>query len=333
VPKSSLRLALARQWEMLKKLPASGPGLTASQIKSWLTDQSYRVSKRTVERDLIDLSMSFGIVCNDKSIPYGWHWMPGKQCDFTSIEVTDAVLLVLVESILNKLLPATMLGALKPKFELAKTKLAAMKDLRYARWADKVRYVPSTVSLIPPSVDGKVLATVQEALLQDQQLEIRYTAPGSKKPKDLTIHPLSLIQRGMTPYLAATAYDYPDIRLYAIHRIQRATLAEGKVVPPKGYTTDGYLASGAMEFGGAPPIQLKASVTNNLAIYLAETPLSANQKIQSKGNQYIVTAEVNDSWQLRWWILSQGSAITVLSPTHIRQGISETLRTAAGNYF
>ena len=88
-----------------------------------------------------------------------------------------------------------------------------------------------------------------------------------------------------------------------------------------------------MEFGGAPPIQLKASVTNNLAIYLAETPLSANQKIQSKGNQYIVTAEVNDSWQLRWWILSQGSAITVLSPTHIRQGISETLRTAAGNYF
>jgi predicted DNA-binding transcriptional regulator YafY len=306
--------------------------LTARQLTAWLHGQGYRVSKRTVERDLVELSTSFGIVRNDKSIPHGWHWMAGKQCDFTSIEVADAVTLILVESILSKLLPATMLVALKPKFELARTKLAAMKDLRYARWPDKVRYIPSTVSLIPPTVDGKVLATVQEALLQDRQLEIRYTGHQSTKSKDLTIHPLSLIQRGMTPYLVATAYDYPDIRLYAIHRMQRAIMVEGKVEPPKGYTTDGYLASGALEFGGGPPIQLKASVTNNLAIYLAETPLSAKQKIRSNGSQYIVTARVNDSWQLRWWILSQGSAITVLAPGHLRQGISETLRTAAGNY-
>ncbi len=332
MPKSSLHLALARQWEMLKKLPASGPGLTASQITAWLKEQGYGVSKRTVERDLIELSTSFGIVRNDKSVPYGWHWMPGKQCDFTSIEVADAVSLILVESILCKLLPATMLAVLKPKFELAKTKLAAMKDLRYARWTEKVRYVPTTVSFVPPRVDGKVLTTVQEALLQDRQLEIRYTSPGRRKPKDMTIHPLSLIQRGMTPYLAATTYNYPDIRLYAVHRIQRAAIAEGEVVTPKGYTIDGYLASGVLEFGGAPPIVLKASVTNDLASYLAETPLSAGQKIQSKGNQYIITAEVNDSWQLRWWILSQGSAITVLSPVHVRKGIAETLRTAAGNY-
>jgi len=332
VPKSSLRLALARQWEMLKKLPASGPGLTASQIKSWLEDQGYRVSKRTVERDLIDLSMSFGIVCNDKSIPYGWHWMPGKQCDFTSIEVTDAVLLVLVESILSKLLPATMLGALKPKFELAKTKLAAMKDLRYARWADKVRYVPSTVSLIPPSVDGKVLATVQEALLQDLQLEILYTSPSSKRPKELTVHPLSLIQNGATPYLVATTYYYPDIRLYAIHRIRRAEITDRKIVSPQGYTTDQYLASGAMGFGGATPIRLKAWITNELAIYLAETPLSAAQKIQSKSGRYLLTADVKDSWQLRWWILSQGAGLTVISPPHLREGIVKTLTSASANY-
>lgn len=76
MPKSSLHLALARQWEMLKKFPADGPGLTASQVTAWLQGQGYRVSKRTVERDLVELSTSFGIVCNDKSIPYGWHWMP-----------------------------------------------------------------------------------------------------------------------------------------------------------------------------------------------------------------------------------------------------------------
>lgn len=332
MPKSSLNLVLARQWEMLKKLPPHAPGLAASQMTTWLKSQGYSVSKRTVERDLIELSASFGIACNDKSIPYGWHWIPGRQCDFTSIGIADAVSLVMAEDVLGSLLPASMLNALRPKFELAKTKLAAMENQRYARWTEKVRYVATTMNLIPPKVDAKVLTTVHEALLQDLQLKIRYTAPQSKTPRELTIHPLSLIQKGATPYLVATAYKYPDVRLYAIHRIWGAEITGIRVIPPQGYTTDGYLASGAMEFGGVSVIKLKASVTNDLAIYLAETPLSPNQKIQPKGNQYIVTAEVNDSWQLRWWILSQGSAITILSPRHIRQGISETLRTAAGNY-
>ena len=332
MPKSSNKFALSRQWELLKKLPARGPGLTASEITAWLKDQGYSVTKRTVERDLAVLHASFGLMCNSQSIPFGWHWMPGKQCDFTSIELTDAVSLVLSESILSKLLPATMLDALKPKFELAKTKLAAMENHRYARWAEKVRYVAATVNLIPPKVDGKVLAVVHEALLQDVQLKIRYLSPSSKRPKELPVHPLSLIQRGATPYLAATAHDYPDVRLYAIHRIQRAEITDRKVVPPKGYTTDRYLAAGAMEFGGGTSIQLKAWVTNELAIYLAETPLSAKQTIQFKKGRHLLTAEVKDSWQLHWWILSQGAGLTIVSPAHLRDGIHKTLRTAAANY-
>ena len=332
MPKSSNKFALARQWELLKKLPARGPGLTASEITAWLKDQGYSVTKRTVERDLIELSATFGIVCNDESIPFRWHWMPGKQCDFTSIELTDAVSLVLSESILSKLLPATMLDALKPKFELAKTKLAAMENHRYARWTEKVRYVAAAINLIPPKVDGKVLAVVHEALLQDVQLKIRYLSPSSKRPKELPVHPLSLIQRGATPYLAATAHDYPDVRLYAVHRIQRAEITDLKVVPPKGYTTDRYLAAGAMEFGGGASIQLKAWVTDELAIYLAETPLSENQTIQCKKGRYLLIAEVKDSWQLHWWILSQGAGLTIASPAHLRNGIHKTLSTAAANY-
>jgi predicted DNA-binding transcriptional regulator YafY len=317
---------------MLKKLPSRGPGLTAGQMTSWLKQQGYAVSKRTVERDLQELYRSFGIVCNSRSIPYGWHWMPGKACDFTSIELTDAVSLVLVESILGKLLPVSMLDALRPKFELARTKLSAMENNRYARWTDKVRYVSDTLNLIPPKVDARVLATVHEALLQDLQLKIRYVSPSSRTPKELAVHPLSLIQRGATPYMAATAFGYPDVRLYAIHRIQRAELSDRKAVPPHGYTTDRYLASGAMDFGGSAIFRLKAWVANELAIHLAETPLSTSQQIRFKKGRYLLAAEVKDSWQLRWWILSQGPALTVVSPEHLRKGIHQTLKAATANY-
>jgi hypothetical protein len=34
----------------------------------------FTVSKRTVERDLNELSLIFPLERNDKSIPFGWHW-------------------------------------------------------------------------------------------------------------------------------------------------------------------------------------------------------------------------------------------------------------------
>lgn len=215
MPKSSNQLALARQWEMLKKLPCRGPGITAGELASYLREEKqFEVSKRTVERDLIELAATFGIRCNDSSMPYGWHWLPGKQCDFTSIDLADAMSLVLAGDVLAKLLPSPMLTALQPKFALARSKLAAVETHRYARWADKVRHVPTSMSFVPPKVDAQVLATVQEALLQERQVLVVYTAPSDKKAGEITLHPLSLILRGSTPYLVATAYDYHDVRLY-----------------------------------------------------------------------------------------------------------------------
>jgi len=333
MPKASVQFAIARQWEMLKKLPSRGPGITAAQLTAYLRGETgFTVSKRTVERDLIELAGQFGIHCNEQSVPYGWHWLPGKQCDFTSVDLADAVSLVLTESVLTKLLPAAMLASLQSKFALARSKLETLEHHRYARWAEKVRYVSTTLNMIPPKVEPGVFATIQEALLRDLQVTVVYTAPTSKKATEITLHPLSLIQRGATPYLVATAFEYPDVRRYAIHRMSRAVLAEKAIVRPKGFTTDGYLKSGAMEFGDGGSINLKAWVTNELAIYLAETPLSEKQTIAFKQGRYLLSAEVNGSWQLHWWILSQGDAVIVISPEGLRSKIANSLNAASRNY-
>ena len=56
--KSSTQSALARQWELLKMLPAKRPGITTIDLTMKLDMAGYRVSKRTVERDLNTLSLS-----------------------------------------------------------------------------------------------------------------------------------------------------------------------------------------------------------------------------------------------------------------------------------
>lgn len=331
MPKSSNHLALARQWEMLKKIPSRGPGITASELTAWLRENGYAVSKRTVERDLNDLSGLFGITCNDESMPYGWHWIAGKQYEFGSIEIADAVSLCLAQDALEKMLPSAMLDALGPKFEQARKKLSALEEHPFARWSAKVRYVSANLATIPPGVDAKIMDAVYEALLAERQIDVEY-APFKEKAAPYTLHPLSLIQKGGTPYLVATAFDFRDVRLYALHRMRSARITERTVRVPKGYSIDQYIATGAMEFGSGDVLKLKAEVSDNLGIYLSETPISEDQRIDYRKGRWLLTAEVRDTWQLHFWILSQGAEITIVLPKSLRSRVRTAHEAAWKNY-
>ena len=72
MPANNTRGTVARQWELLKRLPSSGPGKSAGELHQELKDLGFEVSKRQVERDLQQLSEAFPLHCNDRSIPWGW---------------------------------------------------------------------------------------------------------------------------------------------------------------------------------------------------------------------------------------------------------------------
>ena len=334
MPKATHHHALARQWELLRLLPSRLPGITANELASRLQGNGFVVSKRTVERDLTELSTLFGIACNDKGMPYGWYWMNGEPADLPGVSITDAISLNLIEEFLRPLVPAAMLATLEARFRQAKKKLEELSvDNKAARWIDKVRYVPPTLALIPPKITEGILETIQEGLLTEKQIAVRYHKPSSSTPHDLILHPLGIAQRGAATYLVATAYDYSDIRLYAAHRIEAASLRDEDAVKPAGFSLEAYVAAGALQFGSGEQIDLTARITQSLASILEETPLSTNQQITTEGpDRFLLNASVLDSWQLRWWILSQGANIEIISPPEIREKTRETLNRALAQY-
>lgn len=333
MPKASHHQAVARQWEILKRLPRRSPGVTARQLADVLAEHGFVVTKRTIERDLQELSSLFPLVCNDKGTPYGWHWMEGEGLDLPGLTVADAVSLRLVEDMLRPLLPGAMLDALVPRFRLAAAKLDALSaENSGAGWADKVRHVPPALPMLPPVISAGVLDTVQTALLHDRQLDVSYRSAGADGGHPLRLHPLGLVQRGPVTYLVATAFGYTDVRLYAVHRIQAATITDDPVARPERFGLDDYLAGGALQFGTGATLRLEARVSDELAAILEETPLVADQAILRGPESALLTATVPDSWQLRWWILSQGSALEVLLPVGLRKEIGRQLGEAAAYY-
>lgn len=332
MPKAAQHHALARQWQVLRLLPTKPPGITSKALVDKLDREGFAVTKRTVERDLAELSTLFGITCNDKGMPYGWHWMKGEYADLPGLSVSDAVSLRLVEDLLRPLLPSAMLASLEARFAQAKAKLAELSAENHAaRWVDKVQYVTPSLPALPPLLDSEVVASVQEALMDEQQIEALYLR-ASSEPIQVTLHPLALIQRGQITYLAATAFDYTDIRFYALHRIQKVLKLPLQAIIPAGFSAESYSASGAMEFGDGEPVELEALVSVELASLLNESPLNATQQLLNSDAGFRLKVTIKDSWQLQWWILSQGAQINVIAPGALRSRVKNILRESLERY-
>ena len=130
----------------------------------------------------------------------------------------------------------------------------------------------------------------------------------------------------------ATAFGYDTQCLYAVHRIASATVLGESVKRPKGYSLDAFIDRGAAQFGSGETITLKARVSDDLARLLEETPISKDQKITRRSGVHTLTATVPDSWQLHFWIRSQGPAITVVKPAALRKSIIASLKETLANY-
>lgn len=302
-------------------------------LSDTLNASGFKVSKRTIERDLLFLQEIFPLECNDKSIPHGWRWAPNVQLDIPGLTLAEALSLKLARDMVSPLLPPSALRALEPRFAQADNKLAALElGNATASWANKARTVPPTLPLLPPAINHAILETVQEALFHDEQLEVEYRGLGAARASPLRLHPLGLVARGVTLYLVATASGYTDPRTYALHRFTQASRTGEPVARPLGFDLDAYIAEGALQFGNGQTLRLEARVSESLARVVEETPLAADQTLALVEGVHYLSASVLDSWQLRWWLLSQGDEIIVAEPAELRASIAETLEGAAAAY-
>ncbi len=329
MPAQTTRNTLARLWELLKCLSKSGTGKSAQQLSQDLQVRGFSVSKRQVERDLHDLSASFSLHCNKAGTPYGWRWANGAHTELAGMDVAEALSLHLAESAVRPLLPQSMLKTLEAKFQQARAKLQELSSTNpLCHWQDKVRSIPAQLHRELPEVDTAVASTIHEGLLYDEQLDVEYTGLGATAATPLRLHPLALIQRGPLTYLAATAWEYEDIRLYALHRITAAQRTYTACNRPAEGQLDAWLQNGAAQFGNQQTMQLRLKLSEDLLRLVAESPLSTDQVME----QDTIHATVQDSWELRWWILSQGAGIEVLEPMALREEIAQSLRDACKRY-
>jgi predicted DNA-binding transcriptional regulator YafY len=86
-----------------------------------------------------------------------------------------------------------------------------------------------------------------------------------------------------------------------------------------------------MATGGA--MVLRVIFDRGVAAHLAETPLSSDQRIKDLNeDEVMVTATVQDTQQLEWWLRAFGDCAEVVAPKALRNRMKTTLTRAAARY-
>lgn len=329
--------SLSQYFELLKLIPKHPAQATASELQTKLSERlGESVDKRWIERALGTLSQQFPLHCNDKGTPYGWCWGKGASLDLPGLTLREAQTLALVKQQLAPLLPPAHLEPLQAVFGHAEEKLEAdqARNPERRHWQDKIRTLPAWQPLLPPQVDAAVRDTVFEALDRGKQLRVNYQKPWQDKPVEYTLHPLALVQRGVSIYLVCTYDGYDDPRVVALHRFKNTERLDAPAERPAGFDLDRAIADGLFGMGGSlEPIRLVARFYNPVGQHLLDTPLSDDQKVEPcDPYHFVLTATVLHTGQLEWWLCSFGADVEVLEPAELREAMAKRTRWLAKKY-
>ncbi|WP_233808678.1 helix-turn-helix transcriptional regulator [Paraburkholderia sp. HP33-1] len=193
--------------------------------------------------------------------------------------------------------------------------------------------IPTSLALIAPKIDARVLNDAQEALARKFRLTGRYRSKGSDVAKEVVLNPLGLVVRGPVQYLIVTMFDYTDVQQIALHRLTNTTVLSEPRKSPPGFDFQQYV-QGAGQYHSQGPIRLVAWFDPVAVEHLRETPLSFDQTIKPVGDSTLfeVSATVENDEPLRWWLLGFGSRVEVREPHDLRAEFSVHAKQLAARY-
>lgn len=329
--------------------------MTVKQVHQALEIQGEKVAEKTVNKYLKQLELQrpplVNIVHTGEKNTHYWGIAPNSPLSDSTVTDLEAAMICLSSDLLEPLLPPTL------KQYLASSRERAQEIIYNAR---PIGVLPinsplKNLKLInrvgvekPPILDGERQEIIFKALQSKKKLRLSYLSNQrrfhGKQPISGEVSPVKLVQNGDARlYLIVTNVSWieelevqeRDTGKYlwlAVHRICKAELLEEEV-----FFSDELVEKIEKEtgFGWKGNIRLKALVGTDLAMRLDECPINSTQNLVLKDNEEWHSLEVNidNNWELKWWVLSHGKMIIINEPPEFRDDIADHFREGFNHYF
>ncbi|PCM45961.1 helix-turn-helix transcriptional regulator [Marinobacter sp. ANT_B65] len=318
-----------RYLTMLRMVPRYPKSITSTELAQRLEEQGFRVTMRSIQRDLEKLSVDFPLLVDESARPFQWSFDREATMDIIpALDLPAALTFELAKAYLTPMLPPRALSHLQPHFDQAHRTLSRERN-PLGQWPNRVRVINRGLGGRRPAIDADVLETVTEALLREYQCKLTYQARNWSEPEEITVHPFGLIFRDPNVYLIGTIEGREGIRQLVLHRASTGELVEQPVERAEDFDLDLYIHSGAMGIlRSNEPVFLRLRCDKPALNHLIESPLGFDQITSDVDDStFEISVTVGDTQDLRWWLTAQAIHCDILDPQWLRDEIEETLTT------
>jgi len=327
--------ASLRKLLLLRYIPREPKIIDTTALHSKIEAEGYQVTERTIQRDLEELSISFGLCSDETSKPYKWYFPKNSAViDIPGMSPQIALTFMLVQKFARNSFPSSVLDNIAPYFLQAGKALGDESDNKLAQWPSKVEAISDGMTFQPPHIEPEVLELVYEGLLNDKCLEGVYTPRVGSTPKHYQIHPLGLVYRGSVIYLVCTLRDYQDIVQLALHRFESVELSDTDRNVLKDFDLNKYVEKGGFGILNTDEqVFFVGRFQTHKGKHLFETPLSTNQQIEIESeDSFVLKASVPNTQHFFWWLMSFGEKVEVLEPQWLRDKLVNTAKSMVKLY-
>ena len=199
--------------------------------------------------------------------------------------------------------------------------------------SDDVRVSPATLDDFLSFDPGPLHtpdATVFQEVLAAQRLRrkvlIRYKSLSSNRTQERRIHPYHVFNHRGDWYVAAWDEPRQEVRLFALHRIRRATPTTESYEVPRDFSFETYMADAFGVQKGDEPVAVAVRFAPRQARWIRERRWHKSARVQEELNGGLVLhLRIAETSEIKRWVLQFGSEAEVLKPASLRRAVAEEL--------
>lgn len=353
--KSSAEDTLRRRLALLSLLPTVGqPGLDVGTITARLESSGFSCGERTVLRDLKEIrngsiwhAAGVALVSTPdplKGNAQRWtHAGMHKPSPLRTPTGEEAMLLVLITQELQALLPGSAVDTLSTYAPATNDVLQRPGHTMHAAYRRKICNVPEGPLTIAPPVGSDHIREVNEALLRDEKIDVRYYAVSRRRESAYRLHPVGMVRKGLFFWLIAFKEEAPgrtgkDARMFRMDRIRSVTRCENDPVARGLPELKDVVDSGLLGYFPKDLVKLSlrsapCEAGNQLIDNYRDTPFSHDQRIvKLPEGGYLLEASVRHTRELEWMLQGQAHLLEVVAPEDLRQTLQRFAASVADRY-
>lgn len=326
---------VSRILKVMHYLEIHPQGLTTAQIHNKLKSDGFEVDRRTVPRDLDALQKAnIPLVSEEGGQQHIWKLAPfaeiKKNVTFTYREIFA---LFIARKALEHLKGSPVYEALVQFFEKIE-KLLGSNCQAFEEFINNIAFKAQPTW--HNSVSPVLLDTVYTAIEEGHPLKIQYRAESGDSRgeyKERTVGPECLYFADGGVYLIAVNLAKKEIRHYALARMREAEVVTAEVYDKSGVKPESLFKDsfGLFNTGGIAQ-EVEILLTGPTASYFAERKWHDSQKVVRTTDGYKLCLQVRINDEFIRWILSLGSAATIVRPDSLGSMVAQVAQEIAKKY-